>query len=97
MSYPITITSSTYTIDTGYNIFFCDCTSNSITLEMPELLYDCIRFLIKRIDTSSNTLTLNINTFDYIDIENSSSPITFAPYDYIEIISYNSQWWIIDR
>lgn len=97
MSYPVLINSSPYTIDTGYNIFFCDCSSANITLEMPELLYECIRLTIKRIDTSSNTLTLTINSTDNIVIDNSSSSITFASYDYIEIISYNSKWWIIDR
>jgi len=97
MSYPTLINSDNYNIDIGYNVFFVDCTTTNINMYLPLMLYDGISFIIKRIDNSTNTLSIQINSTDNTPVDNSTSLISILPYEYIQIISYNSYWWIINR
>lgn len=82
-------------LDAGYNYFFVDCSSGNIDLYMPENLYDNILFTIKRIDSSINTCILHKNITDEIDI-NGSNSITLNVNDRIQVISFNTKWWIIN-
>lgn len=84
-------------LDIGYNYFFVDCSGGNMSIYMPELLYDNILIIIKRIDTSINTCDLYINPTDNKPIDGSSSTISLPSYNYIKIISFNNNWYIIDK
>ena len=97
MSYPTLIDYDNYNIDIGYNMFLIDCTSTNINIYLPQMLYDGISFFIKRIDNSTNTLSLHVNSTDNVPIDDSTSTLSIQPYEYIELFSYNSKWWITDK
>lgn len=93
MSSPVFINSNT-TIDTGYDIYFVDCSSNNITLELPEI-YDGQYYTIKRIDTSlTYTLTITINSDDSCYIDDDGTSITLPTHNSVDLYSFNNSWFI---
>lgn len=97
MSYPVIVNTDNYTFDIGYNIFLIDCTTSDINLYMPEMLYDGVFFTVKRIDTSTNNCIIHVNATDSVVIDDSTTNIALQHYDFIDILSYNNKWWILNR
>ena len=94
---PTIITSATYDIDIGYNLFLIDCTANDVDIYLPEMLYNNIDLTIKRIDTSTNLCNLHVNQIDSTPVDNSVSIIVIDNYELIQIISCDNKWWILNR
>lgn len=95
--YSTLVNTTNYIFDIGYNYFFVDCSGGDIELYMPENIYDNILIIIKRIDTTTNICNLHVNAIDNIPIDNSTTVIPINNYDFMQIISYNNKWWILNR
>jgi hypothetical protein len=95
--YSALINTSPYEFETGYNYYLIDCSGGNITLSLPENIYDNIFFTIKRMDSTTNTCEININSTDLSPIDDSTSIISLSIYNYIQLISYNGKWWILNR
>lgn len=95
--YPTLVNTNNYEIDIGFNYFFVDCTNSNLDIFLPELLYNDTVINIKRIDSSNNTLTLNISTIDNLNIDNTLTTVDILPYDFLSIIAFDNKWWILNR
>ena len=92
--YSTLIDYTNYILDLGYNYFFIDASTENIQLYMPENEYDNIYMVLKRIDTTTNTLRLNKNTTDNIPIE-VNDYIDMANGEVIKFISFGGQWLLL--
>lgn len=52
-----TISANT-TLSTNYDLYFVDCTSGNVTLTVPNTTVDGVNWVIRRTDTSTNTLAI---------------------------------------
>lgn len=80
-----TLTSGTYSINDGYYKIRCDCSTGNIILNLPTGVgVKCIEFVVKKIDSTTNTVTINpygselIDTFSYIVIANQGDSYTLS-------------------
>jgi len=89
----IATVTSTSTIDSTYGIILVNATSGSITLNLTAVasLQTGKRFIIKRTDSSANTVTVDPSSSETIDDETTQ---TLNQYDCLEIFSDGSEWWI---
>lgn len=67
----VTTTGPTFVVTTDNTnaLILCDCTSNNITLNLPSaaLTGDKFRFIVKKTDSSANTVTIDADGSDLID------------------------------
>lgn len=64
----VTLTSGTHTVDNSMMLILCDCSSGNITLNLPtSARRDSREFIIKKIDGTANTVTVNRAGSDTID------------------------------
>lgn len=86
---------SSFTLDNSNSVFFCDATSGNITATLPALSGATNRvYVIKKIDSSGNTCTVDGNASETIDdgltatLSMQYESITFEP-------GSATQWFII--
>jgi len=95
-SFVLKVSSSTSTsITPGVSpIILCDASSASITVNLP-LAADSngIVYYIKKIDSSSNTVSIDGNGSETID--GSTSQIITSQYDCATVVCDGTEWWII--
>lgn len=82
-------------LDYGTNIYLIDATTSNITVTLPDILCSGLRFVLKRIDTSSNIITIQGSSPSQT-IDNNVS-VTLLPLTIFEIHSYNYDWYIINN
>jgi hypothetical protein len=88
-----TITSATYTLDNTYYVILVDATSNSITVNLPAIATsDKVTYVIKRIDNTANTVTIDGNLSETID---GNLTISLNYLDAITIICKSTTGWFI--
>jgi hypothetical protein len=51
----------------GYNVYYVDATAGAIVIDFPTAIANAAWYIIKKIDSSSNTVTLNPNGAETID------------------------------
>jgi hypothetical protein len=51
----------------GYNVYYVDATAGAIVIDFPTAVANGAWYIIKKIDSSSNTVTLNPNGAETID------------------------------
>lgn len=69
-SYTTTLVNTTpYAIvpTTGYNVYYVDATAGAIVVDFPTAVGNAAWYIVKKIDSSSNTVTLNPNGAETID------------------------------
>lgn len=88
--YIYSVTSS-LTIDLGYDTFLVDATGGNITVTVPESPGDGFNFMIARIDSSSNTVTIVPTSADI----NGASSVTLGVNENAKLGAYNGDWWTI--
>ena len=93
---------NSYTINTGPYIaginseviIYCDCTNTNITIYLPSASSNVNRkFLIKKIDASTNTVTIDGNGTETID-RAMTRVLTGTTRPSIHIHSDGTEWWI---
>ena len=85
---------SSFTLDNSNSVFFCDATSGNITATLPAVSGATNRvYVIKKIDSSGNTCTVDGNASETID-DGLTATLT-AQYEAITIIPDGTQWFII--
>ena len=85
---------SSKTLDADYGLILANATTAAITLTLPAAAdYVGKRYEVKKIDSSSNTVTLDGNASETIDGA-TTQVITFQ-YDSPLIESDGTEWWII--
>jgi hypothetical protein len=87
----VTIASDTL-VDTDHTTL-CDCTSNTITINLPAASAGQ-RFEIKKIDASANAVTIDGNASETIDGALTATLTT--QYESITIVSDGTNWFIVD-
>lgn len=81
------------TTTTGTIIVLCDCTSNSITVNLPTAVGNTATIVIKKTDSSSNSVTIDGATTQTID--GGLTATLQVQEESITIISDNTNWRII--
>lgn len=88
-TYTMTVNTSTL-METGYNVYIIDATSNDIALTLPTIVCDGMNFLIRRIDSNANNIiTLVSQSGELID---GTSSKLLNPNGNIQINSNGNQW-----
>jgi len=77
----------------GYLFVFCDCESNSITINLPTAVDNLAKITIKKTDGTANTVTIDANESEYIDGD--LTRVLSNNYESITIISDGGFWRII--
>lgn len=90
------ISSSSSLVETnGLNTKLVDATSGSVTITLPTAVNNTAAFIIKKIDSSTNTVIVDGNASETID---GDTTITiYDQYNYIEIISDGTNWKVINE
>ncbi len=73
----------------GYEFYAVDCSNGNITLTLPTITYNGVFYIIHRVDSSNNTLTIAAQNGQTIREVQS---LTLAPNRRAEIVSHNSDW-----
>lgn len=76
----------------GLVTVLCDCTSGNITISLPTAVGNQAAFNIKKIDSSSNTVTIDPNSSETID--GSATVTIYDDDDFVQVQSDNSNWVI---
>jgi len=89
----ITTVTDTTTLTAVHGIVLVNAASGGVELDLTAVasLQTGKRFIIKRIDSSSNSVTVDPNSSETIDDETLQ---TLNQYDCLEIFSDGSEWWI---
>lgn len=88
-------TSSSLTENIGLYTKLVDATSGSVTITLPTAVNNTAAFIIKKIDSSTNTVIVDGNASETID---GDTTITiYDQYNYIEIISDGTNWKVINE
>ena len=74
----------------GFEYYFVDASSGSITITLPEILYDGTTFIMHRIDNSVNNVTLEAFTGQTVD---GTSSVNMPARNYQEFVSLNNNWY----
>lgn len=85
---------TTITVDfnDGYYVYYFDCTSGNIIANLRDITgYDGVAFRLFRVDGTSNTLTINAYSGQYID--GSSYFNLVGARASREIVSLNNNWF----
>lgn len=85
---------SNVTVDKVYGFYLCDATSGGITVTLPMAgAYKGVRFYVKKIDATANTVTIDGNASETID--GSATQTITAQYVCLTVMSDGTQWWIV--
>lgn len=88
-------TSSSLTENIGLYTKLVDATSGNVTITLPTAVENFAAFIIKKIDSSTNTVIVDGNASETID---GDTTITiYDQYNYIEIISDGTNWKVINE
>lgn len=95
VTFPIeTITASSDTLDATNHTVLCDATSNAITINLPSaVLFEGAIFRIKKIDSSSNYVTIDGDGSETID--GATTLVITTQYNSVTIQSDGSNWNIL--
>lgn len=86
----ITLINATKTLEYGYNTYLVDANTGNIVVTLPNIVSDGQNYLLKRIDNSSNSVTITGSNNQTI---NSMSSISLASYSNVELHSLNNIWY----
>jgi hypothetical protein len=86
----VTIASDTL-VDTDHTTL-CDCTSNAITINLPTAVAG-LRYEIKKIDATSNAVT--IDGFGSETIDGGLTAVINTQYESVTIVSDGTNWFIV--
>lgn len=91
----ITVTEPTFTAyaKVGMQVILCDCTANNITINLRTAVGNNAKIYIKKINTSGNFVTVDPAGSETID--GNETCIITTPFDTMEIVSNDQNWWII--
>lgn len=77
----------------GTIVILCNCTSNSITINLPTAVGNTAIYILKKTDSSANTVTVDPNSTQTID--GGSTAVLQVQYESITVVSDNSNWMVI--
>ncbi|MGZ8924560.1 MAG: hypothetical protein ACXW2E_01625 [Nitrososphaeraceae archaeon] len=93
---PTVINQTTSVLNTNHTsgivYIHCDCSSTNITINLNTAVNNAAIFIIKKTDSSSNTVTVDGSTTETID--GGETAIIAVQYESISLISNNSNWEI---
>jgi hypothetical protein len=71
-----------------------DATAGNLTQTLPDaVLYEGKKYYIKKIDVSTNTVTIDGNGAQTID--SSLTAVITTQYEAIMIVAFGGSWWIL--
>lgn len=94
IDYTTTTVSANATLSdiSGLVTILCDCTSGNITISLPTAVGNQAAFNIKKIDSSTNTVTIDPDSTETIDGQ--STVTIYDDDDFVQVQSDNSNWVI---
>jgi len=96
VSFAVKSVTANYTATASDRVILCDATSNSITVSLPSASGITGRvYTIKRIDGSTNTVTIDPNGSETID--GASTYSLGSQWDFVTIVSDGSNWVIVAK
>ena len=87
-----TVTAASDTLVDTDHTTLCDCTSNAITINLPTAVAG-LRYEIKKIDSSSNAVT--IDGFGSETIDGGLTAVINTQYESVTIVSDGTNWFIV--
>ena len=88
-----TITAASDTLGTSDHTVLCDCTLNSITINLPAAI-DGQQYVIKKVDSSINTVTIDGDSSETID--GALTKTLTTQYECVTIVSDGTNWFIVN-
>ena len=88
-----TITAASDTLGTSDHTVLCDCTLNSITINLPAAI-DGQQYVIKKVDSSINTVTIDGDSSETID--GALTKTLTTQYECVTIVSDGANWFIVN-
>jgi hypothetical protein len=88
----VTTTDANFTADNRMTLILCDCINNAITVYLPSAS-DGARYRIKKIDSTANAVTIDPSGNQTID--DATTRILSSQYDAVNLISDDTEWWIV--
>lgn len=88
-----TVTASSDTLNQTNSTVLCDCTSNAITINLPAASAAGRLYIIKKIDSSVNTVTIDGSGGETID--GATTATLNAQYESLTLQSNGSNWFIL--
>lgn len=92
-----TVTTTPYTIsgsaNKGYIVLLVNCTSSAISINLPTAANNTDYYVIKKIDSSGNGITIDPYSTETID--GSTTASIKVPYTSLNLVSDGSNWHII--
>lgn len=91
--HPVAVTGNT-TVSSTYGFYLCDATGGSLTVTLPMAgAYKGVRFYIKKVDATGNTVTIDGNGSETID--GAATQVIAIPMVCLTVVSDGTQWWIV--
>ena len=89
----VTITGNT-TLDADDTVVLCDASGGAFTVTLPAAAAnETKRYFIKKIDSTSNAVTIDANGSETIDGQ--TTQVITIQYNSPQIVSDGAQWWIL--
>ena len=77
----------------GWDAVLCNCSSNNITISLPDARHSRARITVKKIDASANTVTLDGLNSQTIDGD--ATLIISTQYTSVTVVSDGINWYIV--
>ena len=81
------------TATSGELVILCDCTSNAITVNLPTAVGNTAKFQIKKVDATTNIVTVDGATTETID--GSLTALLRVPFASITLVSNGANWFVV--
>lgn len=87
--------STSLTASDGINVHLVNATSGAITITLPTAVANQACFIIKKVDSSTNTVTIDAYSTETID-----GDLTYKindQYNYVELVSNGTNWVVTNE
>lgn len=94
-AYITSSTNTTLTATDGINVHLIDATSGALSVTLPTAVDNNACFIIKKIDSSANVVTVDAESSETID-----GDLTYTlndQYNYVEIVSNGTNWVVTNE
>jgi hypothetical protein len=88
-------TNTTLTQTDGINVILINATSGAVTVTLPTAVANAASFIIKKTDSSTNTVTIDAYSTETID--GGTTYVLNDQYNYVEIVSNGTNWVVTNE
>ena len=90
----VLVSSTSEDVSPGYAVYFTDTSSNSVDLNIPEIMANGLHFYFRNIDVSPTSNETHINAFSGNTVEGQSSYLLVTG-SFVHLVAFGTNWYII--